>query len=158
VVNNHKQKEACMKRFIAVLCILAIGVPAFPAASQAQQENKPMRYENVAWKTITYVKFVAGKRNKALGIIRDHFMKAGQTAGTPGPTMYEMRSGKWDLVLVWDMKEGVESLTWERSPDGVAWFKALSEQEGGADKAQALYDEYNSLVAEGHSELAMLRK
>jgi hypothetical protein len=147
-----------MKRLIAVLCILAIVAFVFPAASQAQQENKPMRYENVTWKTITYVKFLPGKRNKALAIIRDHFMKAGQTAGTPGPTMYEMRSGKWDLVLVWDMKEGVESLTWERSPDGAAWFKALSDQEGGAEKAQALYDKYYSMVAEGHSEIAMLRK
>jgi hypothetical protein len=147
-----------MKKFIAVLSILAIVVLVFPAPSQAQQANQPMRYENVAWKTITYVKFVPGKRNKALGIIRDHFQKAAQTAGLPGPVMYEMRSGKWDLVLVWDMKEGVESLTWERSPNSVAWFKALGEQEGGADKAQALWDEYMSLVADSPSEIGMLRK
>jgi hypothetical protein len=147
-----------MKKLLAVLCILAIVAFVFPTASRAQQANKPMRYENVAWKTITYVKFVSGKRNKALGIIRDHFQKAAQTARLPGPAMYEMRTGEWDLVLVWEMKEGVENLTWERSPNSVAWFKALGEQEGGADKAQALYDEYNSLVAEGHSEIAMLRK
>ena len=146
-----------MKKIIAILCAIVIAAFVFPATSRAQ-EAKPKRYENVEWKSIVYVEFVTGKRGRALEIIRDHFEKAAKTAGTSSPVRYEMRTGQWDLLIVWTMKEGIESMNWEVSADGIAWRKALNDQEGGAEKAKALLDEYNSLIANIHSEIAMMRK
>jgi hypothetical protein len=147
-----------MKTLTAIIVIIFIGMFVLPTTTQAQEEPQPKRFENVEWKRIMYVKYVPGKMGRALEIIDDHFVKAGQAAGTASPVRYEMRTGEWDLVLVWNMKEGVETMIWEVSPDNIAWRKKLNEQLGGADKAQAVWDEYMSLVAHSHADIAIHRK
>ena len=148
-----------MRAIFIIICVVIFAFSAGGDLSYAQEENmQSKRYENVEWKTIVHIKYYNGKRARALEIIRDHFKKAGKKAGTPGPEQYILRSGEWDMMLIWNMKGGIEDMTWERSPDGVAWRKALNEQEGGADKAQAILDEYRSLVANSSADIAMQKK
>lgn len=123
------------------------------------QDAAPKRLENAEWKNIVHVKFHPGKRGRAIEIIKDHFFKAAEKAGTSSPEMMiEYSTGEWDLMLVWHMKGGIEDMTWQLSPDNIAWRKALNELEGGAEQGTALYQEYLSLIAHGKSEIGTVRK
>jgi hypothetical protein len=147
-----------MRVFSVIMCM---GIFAFFVSGDllyAQEEMQPKRFENVEWKNIVYVKYHNGKQTRADEIIRDYFQKAGEKVGTPPPEEYKMHTGKWDKMLVWNLKGGVEDLSWQMSPDNLKWWKALSDLTGGPDKAQAIMDEYQSLVAETYKELAMKKK
>ena len=146
-----------MRVFSLIMCI---GIFAFFVSGDllyAQEEMQPKRFENVEWKNIVYIKYHAGKQTRADEIIRDYFQKAAEKAGTKPPEAFDMRSGKWDKMLIWNLKGGVEDLSWQMSPDNIKWWKALIDVTGGPDKAQATMDEYQSLVAETYKELAMKR-
>ena len=147
-----------MRTIITILCMLIIVFSAGPNVSYAQDDTQAKRFENVEWKTIVHIKYHTGKKGRALEIMNNHFKKAGEKAGTLGPIRYDLRTGEWDILLIWDMKGGIEDMTWERNPNGIAWRKALNEQEGGADKAQALLDEYSSLISDSYADIAMLKK
>jgi hypothetical protein len=121
------------------------------------QERKAKKYDKPVWKNIVMVDYHSGKMDRALDIIDNHFKKAAKQAGTTTPMRMVMQTGEYDVLLIWDMKDGIESMNWERSPDSVKWWAALSELEGGADKAQALMDEYQSLIRSATSDLAMVR-
>lgn len=147
-----------MRTIITMLFLLVIIFYAGTDLSYAQEEMKAKRFENVEWKTVVHVKYFTGKRGRALEIIDNHFKKAGETAGTLKPVRYELSTGEWDLLLIWDMKGGIEDMTWESSPNGIAWRKAFNKQEGGADKAKALIDEYRGLISESYADIAMVKK
>src|SRR5258706_14334745 len=116
-------------------------------ATMGWSQMQAKKVENPRWKQIVYIDFHDGKYDRAITIIKDYFEKAGKKANLPGPeTMMRMSSGSWDLMLIWNMKGGVEDLNWETSPDDVTWMKALGELAGGSDKAKAILDEYMSLV------------
>ncbi len=73
-------------------------------------------------------------------IIREHFMVAGEKAGTPGPILaIHYQSGKWDATFVWEMAGGMADLEWYRSPDNIKWFAALAEISGGMDEADEIW-------------------
>jgi len=57
------------------------------------------------------------------------------------------------MMVVWDMKEGVDALNWQTSADDVKWMSAMSEVAGGADKAKAILDEWSSLIVRTNSYL-----
>lgn len=121
------------------------------------QAPKAKKYDNPAWKNVVMVDYHSGKLGRALEIIDDHFQKAAEKSGTSSPMRLVMETGEYDLLLIWDMKGGIEDMNWERSPENIKWWTALSEQEGGEEKAQALMTEYQSLIRSGTSNLAMLR-
>ncbi|MDX1373013.1 MAG: hypothetical protein R3321_11115, partial [Nitrososphaeraceae archaeon] len=97
--------------FTAVLCLF------LSHFSFGQNEGK--KYENPQWKQIVYIKYEPGKFGEAMKIVKDYYMEAGKKAGTPSPEMMlEMKSGEWDLMIVWHMKGGIADMDWEVSPDG----------------------------------------
>ena len=114
---------------------------------QAQQEMKAKKYDNPKWLTVVFIKFSENKYSRAKEIITNYFEKAGQKAGTPSPSLVlDVMSGEWDMMLTWDMKNGIDEMNWETSPDDVKWMKAMGEIVGGPDKAKAILDEYTSLI------------
>ena len=68
-----------------------------------------------------------------------------------------MSSGEYDLVLVWAMEGGIEDMNWEVNPRGVKFRTALNELSGGSEKAQAIQDEYQSLIASATTEVGVTR-
>lgn len=115
---------------------------------QAQQEMKAKKYDNPKWLTVVFIKFSENKYSRAKEIITNYFEKAGQKAGTPSPSLVlDIMSGEWDMMLTWDMKNGIDEMNWETSPDDVKWMKAMGEILGGPDKAKAILDEYTSLIS-----------
>lgn len=133
------------------VCIMA--QPGF-----AQDTPTAKKMENKVWHSVVMVDFKPGTVGEAMGIIQNHFQKAGMKAGVPGPsTMLEMRSGEWDLMLVWDM-EDISDMNWEVSPENEKWWKAMAEQEGGADKAMEVWKKYMSMIDRSTSYLATSTK
>ena len=114
---------------------------------KAQQEIKAKKYDNPQWVTVVLIKFGANKYSRAKEIITNFFEKAGQKAGTASPFLtLDIMTGEWDMMLTWDMKNGLEEMNWETSPDDVKWMKTMGEILGGSDKAKAIIDEYSSLI------------
>ena len=69
--------------------------------------------------------------------------------------MLVMRTGKWSIVLIFPMSDGVRSLEYDISPEDAKFFKALGDLEGGADKAGALWAEYMECIQESRAEVAV---
>ena len=102
----------------------------------------------------TLVKFKPGKRERAFEIISEHFMPAGEKAGTPGPLgVIHYQTGQWDAQFVWDLAGGMADLEWYRSPNNIKWWAALAEQEGGEEAASELMGEYQSLIADAETDV-----
>ncbi len=114
---------------------------------QAQQEMKAKKFDNPEWKRIVFIKFKADKVGRAKEIIQNYYAKAGQKAALPGPSMVvDLMTGEWDMMVVWDMKGGIEEMNWETSPNDVKWMTAMNDIAGGADKAKVIMDEFSSLI------------
>ena len=145
------------KNTMAVVTSLAMAGVAFSGASFAQDDDDDgtIRLENATIVSVVHVAFKPGKRARAMEIINEHFAPAGQAAGLPGPLYaIHMSTGKWDMILAWEMEGGFDDLMWVRSPNDVTWFNSLTEQEGSAEAAQALLEEYISSIASRYEEVA----
>jgi len=140
------------KAALYILCISFILFSANPASGQEIPEAKKM--ENTSWHEVILIDFKSGKMDEAMEIIDKHFMKATESAGLPGPAMeLEMQTGKWDMMLVWDM-DSISDMEWEVSPESEKFLKALSEQVSSFEKAQEIFDNYSSLISESTSYIA----
>ena len=123
----------------------------FAAPAQAQDdESGPEKWGDDARYVETVVlKFKSGKRERAMEIIAEHFVKASEKAGTPGPIMViHMQTGRWDVAAVWELQGGTSDLEWYRSPDNVKWYAALTELMGGEEEAGALMQEWSDSIAD----------
>lgn len=122
------------------------------------QEMTAKKYDDPQWYNVVHIDYKAGNYNKARKIVADYFMKASENAGTPGPVMVlELNSGKYDIMAVWHMKEGIESMNWDISPDNIKWRNALNELAGSPEKAGEILKEYQSYIASSSNEIARLR-
>lgn len=135
-----------MRKFASIAA--AIALAATPAVAIADEhEEGPTIRENVDYLNIIMVDIKPGKRGRAEEIIDDYFRKASKAAGTQQPYLVHLQTGSWDFIVAWDMKDGPAELTYTNNPDGAKWFAALAELTGGEEQAQALWDEYQSLIA-----------
>ena len=50
------------------------------------------------------------------------------------------------MMVVWDMKGGIEEMNWETSPNDIKWMTAMNDIAGGSDKAKMIMDEFSSLI------------
>ena len=82
-------------------------------------------------------------------------MKAGKAANLPGPEMVlEMNSGEYDLMVVWKMKDGIEDMNWEVSPNDVKWYNSFLNVVGSKEKADEIDAEYQACIRSSKGELA----
>ncbi|MAP53901.1 hypothetical protein [Altibacter sp.] len=137
----------------AMLCTLAALILCCGSVLQAQ-EMKVKKYDNPEWVRMAYVKFKPMMKEKAQAIIKDYFMKADMNLGNTGPMSFEMASGEYDMLVIFPLEEGIETLNYEMSPDDVKWMNEMSKLTGGMDKAMAKLQEFYSYVADWDSELA----
>lgn len=119
------------------------------------QEMKVSKHENPEWVRIAYVKFKPMMKDKAKSIINDYFMKAGQNSGGLQPTSYDLASGEYDMLVIFPMEKGIETLNYKMTEDDVKWMSEMSNLTGGPDKAMAKMQEFYSYVAKMDSDIAM---
>ena len=134
---------------------VAAALTMFAVPASAQDDEGPITQgDDAKYVTVTHVKFKTGKRERAMEIIADHFVKASEAAGTPGPLgVIHYQTGEWDMVAVWRLEGGMADLEWYRSADRIKWQAALVEQEGGEEAAGALMAEYQSLIDEAETDV-----
>ena len=132
----------------------ALSMFAVPASAQEDEDGPMTQGDDAHYIRSTLVKFKPGKRERAFEIIAEHFMAAGEKAGTPGPLgVIHYQTGDWDALFVWDLEGGMADLEWYRSPNNIKWWAALAEQEGGKEAASKLMAEYQSLVAKAKTDV-----
>jgi hypothetical protein len=132
----------------------AVTLFAIPASAQDDEEGPMTQGDDAHYVSTTVVKFKPGKRERAFEIIADHFMPAGEKAGTPGPLgTIHFQTGEWDALFVWELEGGMADLEWYRSANNIKWYAALAEQEGGKEAAGELMAEYRSLIDEAETDV-----
>lgn len=110
------------------------------------QEMKAEKYENPEWVTIAQIKFKPMKKDAAMNIIHNYFAKADEDAGIKPPTAFHMVGGNYDMMVVWDMEEGVETLNYKMTPNDAKWMTSMVKIAGGQDKAMGKIEEFMSYV------------
>lgn len=120
-------------------------------------EPIPPNHSEVMWHSITVVDYKPGTADLAKVFIQK-FEEASAKAGTPSPVIYWFESGKYDLVVTWELKEGSINLKESWSPEGVEWWNALVVQEGSEAAARQLQSKYNGLIASSVTSVARKAK
>lgn len=122
------------------------------------QEMTAKKYDDPQWYNIVYVDYLPGKYSKAMNIIDTYFRPATDQANTNAPKMLiELNSGPYDVMVVWHMKDGLEGMNWEVSPDNIKWRSALNSIAGGADKAGEILQDYEACIASSSNTIGRLR-
>ena len=125
-----------------------------PAVAQDDDGGPQTWGEDAKYVETTVIKFKPGKRERAMEIIAEYFVKASEKAGTAGPMLViHMQTGNWDIAAVWELAGGTADLQWYRSPDNIKWREALNEIAGGEEEAAAIMKEYGSSVADSLSNI-----
>jgi hypothetical protein len=132
-------------RSITGTAVLTLGLLGFAASAALAQEAK--KRENVEYFSMTYVDYKAGKNGAANDIIENHFNKAGEASGTPGPITLHFQSGKYDAAFYWKQEGGLADLEWWPTPNGAKWWAAMIEQEGSEKNAEKIMAKYNATIA-----------
>jgi hypothetical protein len=146
-----KITSMCSKLIVATAALFVFAVPAI---AQDDDGGPMTQGDDAKYLRVSYVNFKPGQREMAMAIITDHFMPAGEKAGTNPPMLaIHFQTGKWDAAFIWEMAGGMADLEWYRSPDNVKWFAALAELEGGTEQAEALWQKYIGAIAESYSEV-----
>lgn len=126
----------------------------FTTSFSFSQEMKAEKYDNPQWVSISYIKFKPMKKDPAMSIVENYFAKADEAAGIAPPTVYHFAFGKYDMMVIWNMKEGLETLNYKMTPEDVEWMKSMAEIAGGQEKAMAKLDEFMSYVESWDNSMA----
>lgn len=140
-----------LRSIVLVLAMLF----CFSLISAQEKEMNPKKYENPEYYMVSYVKFHAGKSGDAKKIIDEYFIPSSQDAEIAGPVMHlDLITGEWDMLVIWHMKEGLESLNWEMSPDDIKWEKAFVKLVGGEEKGKEISRKWESYIKSSKSEIS----
>ena len=143
-----KITSMCSKLIVATAALFVFAVPAI---AQDDDSGPMTQGDDAKYLRVSYVNFKPGQREMAMAIITDHFMPAGEKAGTNPPMLaIHFQTGKWDAAFIWEMDGGMADLEWYRSPSNVKWRAALAELEGGTEQADAIWQKYVSAIAQSY--------
>jgi hypothetical protein len=120
-------------------------------------EPIPSDPSSYSWHTVTVVDYKPGTEESARQLI-EKFESASLAAGTSSPVIHWFENGKYDLVVTWNLEKSPENDKWIWSPEGEDWWKALVAQEGSAEAARKIQDEYSALVASSVTNIARKAK
>ncbi len=127
---------------------------ALPASAQDDDGGPITQGEDASYVEATAIKFRSGKRERSMEIIGEYFAPAAEKAGVAAPAMVlHMQTGRWDMVVIWDLEGGMADLEWYRTPNDIKWFEALVELAGGEDEANAIWQEYVTSIADSTTEV-----
>ena len=132
------------KLIIATACAIL----ALPLAnvSVVAQTSAP-ELSKVDWYRIELLKWKPGKGERAHQII-EMFEKVDKELGFKGVIDFHVSTGEWDSIVAMPMRGGIAQMGWANNPDEKKWEEAFARQVGGMDKAKALWEEFDSLVAQ----------
>jgi len=142
-----------MKKYFIIIVALFAGAHFLAL----QGEPVPPPDGNLIWHSITVIDYKPGTVETAKEIIRK-FESASEAAGTPIPVIYWFESGKYDMVVTLELKNGPDDTEGQWSPESVRWWNALVAQEGSEEAARKLHDDYTALVVSSVSSVSCKAK
>lgn len=121
------------------------------------EEPSTPKHSEDSWHSITIIDYKPGTEDAARELIQK-FEEASENAGTLTPVLYWFKSGKYDLVVTWELKEGPVDFQGNWSPDGDKWWSALVALEGSEEAAKKLQSDYNEMIASSVTNIARKAK
>lgn len=138
-------------RITAVLAAMLAGCAATAAVAQsapAAPATMPLKAEKDAKLRYFTIETLTPKPGARLWtIMSKNFIPAAKAAGVPVPVVYHAETGSGVTIVITPLPGGLADLEWTMSPDDVKFMNELGKQLGGADKAEALWKEYNDGIA-----------
>ncbi|MEN8202646.1 MAG: hypothetical protein ABFS28_08630 [Bacteroidota bacterium] len=119
--------------------------------------DEPNTTSDVSWHSIRLIEFQTGSLDDAKQIIKK-FESASEAAGLPATSIRWFESGKYDLVVIWELDQEPKDSEWNWSPMADVWWDSLVAQEGSEEAAKQIQDLYTSLVASTVTNIARKSK
>ena len=142
-----------MKKFALFVSALVISAGLFAHPD----EPTPPEHSSFSWHTVTLIDYKPGAEDSARELIKK-FESATLSAGISLPVVHWFKNGKYDLVVTWTLDKSPESDQWTWSPDDENWWQALVAQEGSAEAASEVKNDYDALVASTVTKIARKAK
>ena len=142
-----------MKKFtlIVMAMFISLGLFAHP------DEPIPAEHSAFSWHTVTLVDYKTGTEETVRQLI-SKFESASEAAGTTAPVIYWFETGKYDLVITWNLEKSPSNDQWTWSPQGEDFWNALVAQEGSVEAARKIQNDYSALVASSVTNIARKAK
>ncbi len=143
-----------MKKINIIIPLLLISTIIF---AHPPEEPNPVNSSDVSWHSIRLVEFENGHIGEVKEIIQK-FETASASAGIPASSVRWFESGKYDLVIIWEMDQQPATSEWNWSPQADKWWNSFVAQEGSEEAAKKLQDQYNSMVTSTVTNIARKAK
>jgi hypothetical protein len=138
-----------MGKGLAASAALALAFAIAPVTAQAQSDAQAQEADELTWARVEMTRFLPGKRERAIEIIKDYFAKADRIAGTDaGVHGIHLDTGEWDIIYVFPMEGGPAELAQRGdSPEEVKWMAEMIKLAGSQEAADKIIAEFETLVA-----------
>ena len=132
---------------------LLIAVLLCPFLLHAQNEQKPVKHENVEWFWVIHLKFKIDKKGEAIDIIKNYWRPIETRIGTE-QHVFQFETGEWDLIRVVKMPEGIATLEWESSSWNVQYNQELLKLTGSEAAMRDVRNKWQECLQETRTEIA----
>lgn len=143
-----------MKKITIILPLLLMSGIIF---AHPPDDPIPGNLSGVSWHSIRLIEFENGHIDEVKDII-NKFETASVSAGIPATSVRWFESGKYDLVVIWEMDQKPAVAEWSWSPQVDKWWTSFVAQEGSEEAAQKIQDQYKSLVQSSVTNIARKSK
>ena len=115
-----------MKKTTFIIPLLLLGALIF---ALPPEEPNPRLFSDVSWHSVRLIEFEKGHIDEVKDIIAK-FETASAAAGISPTSVRWFESGKYDLVVIWEMDQQPIKSEWNWSPVEDKWWTSFVEQEG----------------------------
>jgi hypothetical protein len=136
-----------MRKIILAAAFLMAPVISSPAFADGHLEAETREMLDQDWHQVNLVRFHEGKQGRAYEIL-DMFVQAREAVGREPSTIVHFNTGDFHMMHIIPMEAGIAQMGWEDSARNDEWWNAFVEIAGGADEAEAIWEEYPTLMAE----------
>lgn len=143
-----------MKQLALLIPLLFVSVLIF---SHPADEPNPAKVSDVSWHSVRLLEFETGSLDEVKKIIQK-FETASEAAGLPATSIRWFESGKYDLVVIWELDQEPIGSEWDWSPLADTWWSSFVAQEGSEEAAKQIQDHYQSLVTSTVTNIARKSK
>lgn len=136
------------------LSLIAASSLALSTAGSAQTADPPKKRENARVVIVDSWAFVPNGIGRAKDIWHNIYMPAMKQAGVPLPIVLHPDTGEWNMVIITQLG-GYADLEYSNiTPTDAKWWALVERKYGGADKALAIGNELQKLIARRESYIA----
>jgi hypothetical protein len=134
-----------MKKLIIATAFAVLTLPFTTGPIHAQATTPEL--SKVDWYNMELIKWKPGKGARAHEII-EMYKKVDKALGFTGVIDFHVSTGEWDSIVAMPMRGGIAQMGWASNPEDKKWDEAFAAQVGGMDKAKAIWEEFDSLIAQ----------